>query len=90
MYVLLTSLHLLRCLTCQLDDTLPTLADQNITQLYTIPGSQPGEETHDSRADELRKLAKSLLANFLELVGILSINPDEVRLAARTLKVFSY
>lgn len=33
---------------------------------------------HSERALELKKMAKSLLLNFMELTGILSINPDHV------------
>jgi mediator of RNA polymerase II transcription subunit 7 len=59
----------------QLEDALPSLADQGIQRL----GPSPAEFTADgSRIDaalELKKLAKSLLLNFLELSGILHVNP---------------
>ncbi|THC88847.1 hypothetical protein EYZ11_011707 [Aspergillus tanneri] len=49
-----------------LSTNLPSLKDQGITQLYPEPQSGAnGEPT------------KSLLLNFLEFVGILSINPEQ-------------
>ncbi|CAL3969573.1 unnamed protein product [Diplocarpon coronariae] len=59
-----------------LDAPLPTLQDLSISQLYTPPSTPTGHEPHASRAFTLKKLAKSLLLNFLELVGVMAINPE--------------
>jgi mediator of RNA polymerase II transcription subunit 7 len=60
---------------------LPSLAEQGIEQLYTPPStpssSGSGSATHSDRALILKRLAKSLLLNFLELMGIMSVNPDQ-------------
>jgi mediator of RNA polymerase II transcription subunit 7 len=66
-----------------LDDKLPSLEDQSIERL--VPQSGGGKDgeidrdvKHLDRAFQLKKLAKSQLLNFLELVGILSHAPDDV------------
>jgi len=56
-----------------MNDPLPSLEEQGIQQLYTPPDTPVGK--HADRALVLKRLAKSLLLNFLDLVGILSINP---------------
>ncbi|KAI9873789.1 MAG: Mediator of RNA polymerase II transcription subunit 7 [Pleopsidium flavum] len=66
-----------------INDILPTLASQSIPQLYptrpstpTTTSTQASEWTFD-HAHHLRTLSKSLLLNFLELIGTLSINPEQ-------------
>ena len=61
-----------------MNDPLPSLEEQGIQQLYTPPDSPTGR--HADRALVLNRLAKSLLLNFLDLVGILSVNPALVSL----------
>ncbi|KAG6002432.1 hypothetical protein E4U21_003106 [Claviceps maximensis] len=58
-----------------LDDKLPTLEDQGITNLPNLDLSAPKDAKHYDRAFELKKLVKSLLLNFLELTGTLFHNP---------------
>ncbi|CAN6600485.1 mediator of RNA polymerase II transcription subunit 7 [Trichomonascus vanleenenianus] len=55
----------------QTEDKLQSLKDVNIKQLYGSLAN-PGD-----RIRELKKLLKSLLVNYLELVGIMSINPEQ-------------
>jgi mediator of RNA polymerase II transcription subunit 7 len=66
----------------QLEDKLPSLEDQGIERL--VPQTLDRDDTdkdgkHIDRALELKRLAKSLLLNYLELVGTLSINPTQGR-----------
>jgi len=56
-----------------MNNPLPSLEEQGIQQLYTPSDTPTGK--HADRALVLKRLAKSLLLNFLDLVGILSINP---------------
>ncbi|KAG0645805.1 Mediator of RNA polymerase II transcription subunit 7 [Hyphodiscus hymeniophilus] len=62
---------------------LMSLEQIGITQLYTPPSSpSPGAPStsktqHHDRAFILKRLAKSILLNFLELVGIMSIEPSQ-------------
>ena len=62
----------------QLNEELPSLADQGIEQLYTPPATPTGSGKHSDRALILKRLAKSLLLNFLELLGIMNVNPEQV------------
>ncbi|KAF3207139.1 Mediator of RNA polymerase II transcription subunit 7 [Orbilia oligospora] len=52
----------------------PTLKELNIPQLFPEPNN---ESYNVDRAQELRRLSKSLLLNYLELVGIMGISPEE-------------
>lgn len=58
----------------QPDDKLLPLTEVGIAQLYKA--IQSSDELGRDRIWELKKLLKSLLSNFLELVGILSVNPQ--------------
>jgi len=58
-----------------LNEELPSLEEQGIEQLYPTPTILEGK--HSDRAFILKRIAKSLLLNFLELVGILSVNPEQ-------------
>ncbi|KAJ5223887.1 mediator of RNA polymerase II transcription subunit 7 [Penicillium chermesinum] len=66
----------------ELSTTLPSLKDQGINQLYPDPtpdsadgSSQPSQPLN--HAYYLLKISKSLLLNFLEFVGILSVSPEQ-------------
>lgn len=64
----------------QLNEELPSLSEQGIQQLYTppaTPATSPGADKHSGHALILKRLAKSLLLNFLELVGMMSVNPEQ-------------
>ncbi|KAL2059784.1 hypothetical protein VTL71DRAFT_10168 [Oculimacula yallundae] len=61
----------------KLDEPLPTLEALGLEQLYTPPGTPNGSSKHADRAFILKRIAKSLLLNFLELVGIMSIDPEQ-------------
>lgn len=65
-----------------LPEIYPSLEDAGIQQLYpsTSSGSQNGKEKESSldRTLELRRLSKSLLLNYLELVGVMGIAPEQV------------
>lgn len=56
-------------------DELPDLASMGMTQLYR--GSSEGAaSSYQDKIRELHRLLRSLLLNFLELTGVLSVNPD--------------
>lgn len=67
----------------QLNDILPSLTEQGIEQLYSPPATPSGSgggsdpQSHSDRTLILKRIAKSLLLNFLELMGIMSVNPEQ-------------
>ncbi|KAF4998339.1 hypothetical protein FGRMN_3219 [Fusarium graminum] len=69
-----------------LDDKLPTLEDQGITNLPSSSQSESKDAKRFDRAFELKRLAKSLLLNFLELSGILSHNPSQAEAKVQDLR----
>ncbi|KAI0009359.1 MED7-domain-containing protein [Xylariaceae sp. FL0662B] len=60
----------------RLVDELPRLEDQHIQRLFPNPEERDQDGKHFDRALILKRLAKSLLLNFLELTGLLAINPE--------------
>ncbi|OLN87112.1 Mediator of RNA polymerase II transcription subunit 7 [Colletotrichum chlorophyti] len=59
-----------------LDDKLPSLEEGEIKRL--VPAhSEEKDGKHLDRAFELKKMAKSLLLNFLELISIMATVPDD-------------
>jgi mediator of RNA polymerase II transcription subunit 7 len=65
----------------QLSTTLPSLKEQGIEQLYPEPETDtsrdPSNPSPLNHAYYLLKISKSLLLNFLEFVGILSVSPEQ-------------
>ncbi|KAJ6086278.1 Mediator complex subunit Med7 [Penicillium sp. IBT 16267x] len=68
-----------------LSTTLPSLQEQGIEQLYPEPATTTTQDSSQSsqspqplsHAYYLLKISKSLLLNFLETVGILSVSPEQ-------------
>ncbi|KAF9893187.1 Mediator of RNA polymerase II transcription subunit 7 [Aspergillus nanangensis] len=67
-----------------LSTALPALTDQGITQLYPSPPTAESDRVATSEPSKplnhayyLLKISKSLLLNFLEFVGVLSIAPEQ-------------
>ncbi|CCT64200.1 related to MED7-member of RNA Polymerase II transcriptional regulation mediator complex [Fusarium fujikuroi] len=69
-----------------LDDKLPTLEDQGITNLPSSSQPESKDAKRFDRAFELKRLAKSLLLNFLELSGTLSHNPSHAEAKVQDLR----
>ncbi len=67
-----------------MEDPIISLKEQGFEQLYTPPRTPSDGDLQSVKYSDrefiLKRLAKSLLLNFLELVGVLSINPSQVRL----------
>ncbi|EHA55916.1 hypothetical protein MCOR27_003264 [Pyricularia oryzae] len=62
--------------TYTLKDELPTLEDQNIQRVIpTPPPPDSAVPAHADRALVMKRLAKSILLNFLELVGAMAVQP---------------
>ena len=62
-----------------LKDELPHLEDGEIRRLFPNPDERDQDGKHFDRATILKRLAKSLLLNFLELTGLLATSPEAVR-----------
>jgi mediator of RNA polymerase II transcription subunit 7 len=62
----------------RLKDELPRLEDGEIRRLFPNPEERDQDGKHFDRATILKRLAKSLLLNFLELTGLLATNPESV------------
>ncbi|KAJ6184842.1 Mediator complex subunit Med7 [Penicillium mononematosum] len=65
-----------------LSTKLPSLKEQGIEQLYPDPVTEPEQDPSKpspplNHAYYLLKISKSLLLNFLEFVGILSVSPEQ-------------
>ena len=63
----------------RLKDELPRLEDGQIRRLFPEPEERDQDGKHFDRATILKRLAKSLLLNFLELNGLLATQPEAVR-----------
>jgi mediator of RNA polymerase II transcription subunit 7 len=70
----------------QLSSSLPSLKEQGIEQLYPSPPATDAEKDDPSSSSQsqplnhafyLLKISKSLLLNFLEFTGILSVAPEQ-------------
>lgn len=60
----------------QFNDKIPQLEDMGIPQLYKTSALPSGEDSQ-IKILALKKLLKSLLLNFLEVVGVMSVAPQE-------------
>lgn len=63
------------------EDKLPKLSEMGLQQLYK------DDDNNENKTQELHKLMKSLLVNFVELLGVMHINPSEFHLKIEDLKV---
>ncbi|KAI3398703.1 hypothetical protein diail_8742 [Diaporthe ilicicola] len=66
-----------------LKDELPTLEEMGVPRLvpsasHSTPANHSSSDANRERALNLKRLAKSVLLNFLELVGAASINPEGI------------
>lgn len=73
----------------QINEVVRSLKEQNIEQLYPSPPTPDTDQPSSTKEAEsgwtldravyLKKMARSILLNFLELVGILSVDPSQYR-----------
>lgn len=65
----------------RLEDPIISLEDQGFKQLYTPPRTPTDGDIHSRKHTDrefiLKRLAKSIMLNFLELLGVLSVNPEQ-------------
>lgn len=66
-----------------LRDELPTLEEMGVPRLVpsasqSTPANHSSSDANRERALNLKRLAKSVLLNFLELIGAASINPEGI------------
>lgn len=69
-----------------LDDKLPTLEEQGIDNLPATSPAADKHAKHYDRAFELKRLAKSLLLNFLELAGVMARSPADAEAKIKDLR----
>ncbi|EHK44660.1 uncharacterized protein TrAtP1_002770 [Trichoderma atroviride] len=69
-----------------LDDKLPTLEEQGIDNLPATSSAADKDAKHYDRAFELKRLAKSLLLNFLELTGVMARSPADAEAKIKDLR----
>lgn len=69
----------------RLAEELPQLEEQGVRRLFPNPDERDQDGKHFDRATILKRLAKSLLLNFLELAGVFATNPNAVRFSSSPL-----
>ncbi|KAH3687904.1 hypothetical protein WICPIJ_001121 [Wickerhamomyces pijperi] len=61
----------------QFNDKMPKLEEMGIEKLYKDPDDKSSSNDSKFKIQELRTLLKSLLLNFLEVIGVMSSAPDQ-------------
>ncbi|ODQ78926.1 hypothetical protein BABINDRAFT_162585 [Babjeviella inositovora NRRL Y-12698] len=74
------------------EDKIPSLSEMGMVQLYdtecdtSLPAQNTDQLKSTIRVTELKKLLKSLLLNFLELVGILAVSSENFHLKIENIR----